>query len=321
MPIWKVVTSPSNKYKFSDDRELRADSYSIGGCPEYSNFPTGSQFTGNYTLLGYHSPIGNQQCLVQNDEYSSFQAIVLRANGFAIEAKEIDLDDIDSLTRVGEADSWKESMAIFGKKGNEYILPTLKLYDGTLLTEKQYTVTEEAMKELGFNDGKLIAPGGQFSSTDLFNCPFGRANKESQKCRITASFQFPIDTLVIMYAAAQKSRIDPNAAVFFSELSVKCGCRCAETQVSSQSYHPVEGSTSECTVTTVQRPSLRCDMLGNKVCYHDVSDTWTGVQGKKDALPNGNYACALTPSKITKFTSEYAPRADFNVRPGTAAVQ
>lgn len=306
-------------YKFSDDRELRADVYSVGGCPEYSSYPTGSQFTGNYTLAGYNTKHTNKKCLIQNGEYSSFQAVVLRANGFAFDAKEIDMDDIDSLTNVRPELAWKESMAIFGKRGSEYVLPTLKLYDGTLLTEKQYTVTEDAMKEMGFEDGKRIIPGGEFSSETLFNCPFGRDNPDSQKCRLTAKFQFPIDTLVILYAAAQKSSVDPNAAVFFSELSLKCGCRCAEKEnVQSKSYHPVGDSSTECTVSTIERPSLRCDVLGDRVCYHDVSDAW--VLNGEGQLPNGNYPCALKASKITKITSDFAPREDFSSRPGAPSV-
>lgn len=124
-----------------------------------------------------------------------------------MEAKEIDLDDIDSLTNVRPADAWKESMAIFGKRGSEYVLPTLKLYDGTLLEQKKYTVTGDAMKEMGFDDGKLVIPGGEFTGDKLYNCPFGRANPNSRKCRITAHFQTgPVDTVVVLYAAAKKSK-------------------------------------------------------------------------------------------------------------------
>lgn len=304
-------------YKFSDDRELRGDTYTVGGCEQYSHFPTGSQFNGNYTLAGRSAPIGSTKCLVQNNEYSSFQATVLRANGFAFEAKEIHLDDIDSLTRVAPRDSWMDSMAIFGKRGSEYILPTTTLAPITDLLAKKYTVTKEAMKAMGFNDGKLTVPGGEFSpdNENLHNCAFG-----STKCRITAKFSSPIDTMVILYASAQNSKYDPNAAVFFSEVTMKCGCRCSDTTgVESKSFTPVAGSTTECTMTTDTRPSLKCDMLGDKVCYHDAYDTWVGVGGK-GKLPNGNYECVKQTGTITKLSSSFSPKGDFKNRPGQAKI-
>lgn len=60
-------------------------------------------------------------------------------------------------------------------------------------------------------------------------------------------------------------------------------------------------------------------MLGDKVCYHDVSDTWVDT-GKGKKLPNGNFACALQPSKITKVTSDFKPKASFSTRPGAPTV-
>lgn len=203
--MWKVATSPSNTYKFSDDRELRADSYSIGGCPEYNSYQTGSQFTGNYTLAGYQTSYHNEKCLIRNDEYSSFQAVVLRANGFYFNPKDIDLDDIDSLTGVKDKDAWKESMAIFGMRGSEYVFPSIKLYDGTMLAEKKYTVAAAGMKEMGLPNKNISVPGAEFSGKKLYNCPFGRSNRLSAKCRVTASFGgVPVDAVVVMYAAVQK---------------------------------------------------------------------------------------------------------------------
>jgi hypothetical protein len=101
--LWKISASPSNIYTFSDDRELRADVYSVGNCGQYGSYATGSQFAGNYTLLGHQAEYGNDECLITNDTLSSFQAMVVRANGFLMDARNVDLDDIDALTHASTA--------------------------------------------------------------------------------------------------------------------------------------------------------------------------------------------------------------------------
>lgn len=98
-------------------------------------------------------------------------------------------------------------MAIFAKSGDKIISPDIMFYDGSLLTSKTYTVPRAAMKEMGFNTGAIQAPGGQFGSEILFNCPFGRDNIESRKCRMTVKFNEPIDTLAILYGIVQVSNL------------------------------------------------------------------------------------------------------------------
>lgn len=213
------------------------------------------------------------------------------------------------MTRVPAEHAWKEAMAIFGKAGDQIVTPGLKLEEGTKLRSKLYTVPAPAMREMGFKDGDTVIPGGEFTGDELMNCPFGRANPLSAKCRITASFTESVDTIAILYAVTRKSKYDPNAAAFFSELLLKCNCRCKERTTHAVKYSPVPGVAGECTMTPSSRPALVCDNLGDKLCSHEVSDSWTSSES--DKLPNGNYKCALKASKITKITSEFAPASPF----------
>jgi hypothetical protein len=434
LPIWKIATAPSNTYRFSDDREIRADAYSVGRCGQYASYPTGSQFTGNYTLMyvgraaprtvrngleartflptyspalpfscalprGHSAKYSNAQCLVRNSVYSSFQGIVVRANGFEFDANRIDLDDIDSLVNVPESEAWKETMAVFAYKGGRLIAPMVTLHEGTLLMPKQYTVTAAAMKEMGLKEEEVKVPASAALSTPVShptlrrvrrravlrranfaasfapldgcrgaslrprNCStvrcvdatwpvvlpgprgtlerpgravafvlgtdplssrprpsslqFGRTNSDSKKCRLTVNFVESMDTLVILYGVVQKAPRDPTAAVFFSELMVRCGCRCKQIDdVPSFAYVPVHGVAGECIRAKSVHPSVKCDVLGNKMCSHVVSDTWSSSKDQK--LPNGHYKCGLKASKITRVTSTYRPAASFG-RPGGVA--
>lgn len=73
MAVHKILSQPDNTYRFSDDREMRADVYSVGGCSPFSKYPTGGMFTGNYSYLSHSAEYGTDECLVKNDEYTSFQ--------------------------------------------------------------------------------------------------------------------------------------------------------------------------------------------------------------------------------------------------------
>lgn len=95
-------------------------------------------------------------------------------------------------------------MAVFAKSGDKVIFPSVMFHDGTLLTSKSYTVPNSAMKEMGFsNTGGISVPGGEFGGDILYNCPFGRENELSKKCRMTVKFTEPIDTLAILYGITQ----------------------------------------------------------------------------------------------------------------------
>lgn len=109
----------------------------------------------------------------------------------------------------------------------------------------------------------------------------------------------------LVYAVSQKSRNDPNAAVFFSEAMLKCGCRCSEKEESGPVLTPVEGTENECSVSTSTRPRVKCDLMGNKFCVHYKS---ISVQRtSQEELPNGNVACAEKESEVVRVRSEFKP--------------
>lgn len=95
-------------------------------------------------------------------------------------------------------------MAIFGARGDQLIKPSLQFYNGTVLASQSHKVSAAAMAGMTLGLGDSMVPGGEFNGAVPYNCPFGRDNPDSVKCRMTAKFTEAVDTLVIMYAAAQK---------------------------------------------------------------------------------------------------------------------
>jgi hypothetical protein len=76
LPGHKLV-SGSKTHTFLDGRQMKGDAFQVGGCGYASNYPTGSEFSGNYTFASYDSPISQSACLVETSGdkgiYSSYQ--------------------------------------------------------------------------------------------------------------------------------------------------------------------------------------------------------------------------------------------------------
>jgi hypothetical protein len=64
LPGHKLV-SGSKTHTFLDGRQMKGDAFQVGGCGYASDYPTGSEFSGNYTFASYDSPISQNACLVE----------------------------------------------------------------------------------------------------------------------------------------------------------------------------------------------------------------------------------------------------------------
>lgn len=73
------------------NRDIKAKMFYVGNCGATSSFanPPGSKFNGDFTMLNQGPAYGNGDCLVKNEGsqsvYDSFQALVIKTNGWAIE--------------------------------------------------------------------------------------------------------------------------------------------------------------------------------------------------------------------------------------------
>lgn len=312
----EILQAPNNILTFDDEagfREIKGKTYNVNKCGPHRSFKTGQQYIGNYTLMGHQAGLRNGDCLIKrvNDEsvYDSMQALVIRTNGWTIQPQAIDLDDLDAQSGVPSRAGWKESMAIFGVLNGKVVMPELSLYDRTLLKKQEYTVPAAAMKEMELELGEVRVSGAEYASSEMVNCPFGRDNEDSQRCRVTARFTSEVDTLVFLYAVSQKSRNDPNAAVFFSEILLKCGCRCVQKDLGPRKMTAgVPGVPGECVVMESSAPRTQCDLLGGLWCSKEDMTAYVVTGG---VLGNGNFPCDEVKGDKVMVTGDFTPRKDF----------
>lgn len=316
-PIHQILQSPNKVQTFDDTdgfREIKAVQYDVNNCKENSQNPTGKQFAGNYTLIGHESMLTDDECLIKQKDgkmyYNSMQAIVISANGWTFQPTRIDLDDIDAEPGVVSSDGWKESMAIFGMRGSEIIRPSLTFYNRSLLVAQNYTIAQSNLQQMGLSlSGEQLVPGGHYYSDEMVNCPFGRDNIESERCRMSASFSHPIDTLVVMYAVLQKSKTETRAASFISEVVMDCGCRCSQIDVGSRKLlAPIPGVDGECVEKESTAPRTVCDVLGSTWC---TKTEVTSYKASGETLPNGNCPCTKSKGYRASVDSPFQPRNDF----------
>jgi hypothetical protein len=167
------------------------------------------------------------RCLVAADYngdsvYNSMQALVLRTNGFLLNASSLDIFDIDSQADVALRDATKESVAVFAMADGKFVEPDVTLHRDSVLRAVRYFVPSTAMQHMGFPREHARVSGAEFGADFAHNCVTGPGHPESQRCRMTANFSAGIDTLVVMHALVQKSRNETSSFVFVSDLKLRC---------------------------------------------------------------------------------------------------
>lgn len=128
------------------------------------------------------------------------------------------------------------------------------------------------------------------------------------QCKAFVTYPDPIDRLMIIYSITQKSANDPNAAAFFSEVTLGCGCQCGEKPANPTTTVPVDGKPGQCTSVPNKQPSFACDFMGKHWCETQETTKWA-------MTGSGPGACALVLSSISKPVSSYTPTKEFSRLP------
>lgn len=318
-PGHTVVQAPNGILTFNDEngfRQLKGETFNVNNCLRHRNFPTGQVYKKDktYTNMGQETPADTTYCRVTTDGnkayYNSFQAIVFAADGWTFQPESIAIDDIDAQNDARTpAEGWKESAAVFGLRGKKVMRPTLTFHGESLLKQMEYFVPKAALDEmkLGMSQKDIAAVGAEYNSNEMIDCPFRPELESSKRCRTTVRFDKPIDKLVMMYGVKQLSKTDPSSAIFFSKITMKCGCRCKTTDVGTRKITAaVPGVDGQCVQRESSFPETECDVMGGKWCQkEDVAQYFvTGT-----SLENGSYPCQRRSGYAAQVETTYTAPA------------
>lgn len=266
-------------------------------------------------LRGHESDVPGRACVIvtrRNGKriLNSMQAIVIEANGWKFRPT-MNIDDIDAQegSGLGTFDGWKEAVSVFGMSEGNYVYPTMKLYDGTVLCLTDYVVSGRVMRDIGFS-GKAKPHGTEYAASDLVDCPFGRDDQEAERCRLTVSFDTDIDTIIILSGLTQQSKTNLRAAVFLSELVMPRGCQCSQVDIGPQMVTaPVPNVVNECLRRESTALRTQCDFLGNRWCSKKdrTKLVLTGA-----SLPNGNFPCKKSADYKVELIGRFIPEEAFD---------
>lgn len=312
VPIHRILASAGGVYKMEDGRELKGTKVNVGGCTTMPALPTGLAYpdsSSNYTVVSHEN---DAKCVTGTGRdgkmptYKGFQAILVEANGFKFSA-DLVLEDIDAQPVENPADGWRETMSSLAMADGAVVRPIMTTKKGSLVAVQQFRMPGESLKEVGFPGSDLLIDGAAYSSwTETKNCPF--MNDPTGQCKAFVTYPEPIDRLLIIYSITQPSANDPNAAAFFSEVTLGCGCQCGAKAAQPTTTVPVDGKPGQCKSEPNKMPSYSCDFMGKYWCETKETTKWA-------MTGSGPGACAQVPSMISKPVSSYTPSKEFSRLP------
>lgn len=316
--VHSIIQSPNMVQTFDDEggfREIKAHTYDINGCNPHERLKTGHQYVGNYTFIGHSSNTSTNDCVVENSDgkmiFRSFQAVEVSVNGWKF-SPEFDIDDVDAQINATEEDAWKESVAVLGMDDDNIVTPTIKLHNSTILKTTDVMVPKAATDAMGLTVGEVVVTGVEYAATELVNCPFGRDNELSKKCRVSVRFTAPVDKVIIMYALSQKSKNDPKAAAFLSEFLMGCGCRCSKVEAGRRMITvKVPGTSNQCIYKETSGRRTLCDMEGSLWCDRVEATEYVGASTATLSLDDATIPCSGHPGERAEVISSFSPRNDF----------
>ncbi|GAB0492857.1 hypothetical protein MMPV_004127 [Pyropia vietnamensis] len=278
VPIHRVLAAPGGVYNLDDGRQLRARRVDVGGCTTMAALATGAAYpdaASNYTVMSHQS----DQCVTGTERdteqptYKGFQAVLVEANGFKFTA-DLVLEDIDAQVVQDPSTGWRETMSSLGVADGQLVAPSFRVTPDALVGISKFRMPATALKEVGFPAGNdLLIDGAAYNSwVHTKNCPF-RNDPEGQ-CKAYVSYPVAVDKLLVIYAITQKSANDPNAAAFFSEVTLSCGCQCLGRPAKYPSVFPDGVTPGKCVSRMSTKPAYGCDFMGKHWCETVDASKW-----------------------------------------------
>lgn len=158
----QVLSAPGGVLTLSDDRQVRARIIDVGGCTTRPNWVTGKAHrdtSSNYTTMSRgttDAADSARECvtgvpteMAGAASYTSFQAVVIEANGFLFTPSLV-LEDIDAQDNAADAaDGWRETMSSLGAAGGRLVHPQLSTAAAALVGVRRFGMPAESLKAVG----------------------------------------------------------------------------------------------------------------------------------------------------------------------------
>lgn len=306
----QIFADPANKKDLTVDgvREIQVSSIGVGGCQTSSTFPSGQALTlGTRLSLNATTRGVDNTCLLQNNSgtatLDSFSSILVRTPGWAFQPRNLRVSDIESQGNLPVSGGWQEAAVVFGMYGTDVVVPSVSVEATTVLSSGTFTIPSAQMSELGYPGITANVPGAFFNNPTEFDC----GDPNADICQATFDFNSPIDTLIAIVVAVQKSTdLDSKAlSVTIASIESECGCRCDQISLGSRlAIAPVPGVPGECQMFSTNSPVLRCAETG---------DTWCDKRNRMgyiktgDALANGNVPCSSAERVFARYLQAFQP--------------
>lgn len=297
----KTITTDGN-------RQMSVKSYSID-CPTFYFTPTGLNYAGSTAAtfnvsLQSEPEICSASVSGETTSFDSFQAMVVRTPGWAMQPRRFKVMDIDA--HLDGSVSWKEVVGVFGVYNGELVAPSVSVAADSVLSVGDGKLTAADMAKLELAAVDATFPAARYAAPGHHDCPLS----DTSRCDAWFDFNAPIDTLVLVLSAFDK-QIDANYArpgnmsgVLTGPIVSECGCRCTLRNLGVRSVHVPAGTPGECSKKTSDKPVSQCDDEGLNWCAKRVV---TGWQSKGELLPNGNLKCTPVERTYAKYLSSYDP--------------
>lgn len=312
----QVLSAAGDLLTLRDGRQVRARIVDVDGCTTRPNWVTGRAYpdaASNHTTMSRGTTDAADhasECVTGVPtgagvaSYTSFQAVVLEANGFRFTPSFV-LEDIDAQVDAADpADGWRETMTSLGAAGGQLVLPQLSTAQGALVGVRRFAMPPASLTAVGLPaEAGLLIDGAAYLAEKPTNCPF--LQDSTGRCKAFVKYTEPVDKLVIVYAVTQRSRTDPKSVAFFSELTLTCGCQCSLIRPPPGATKVEPASQGKCDVVGDTTPNHKCDFMGGLWCDTVPSSRYvlTGTGADRSCEPRRSF--------IQRWLSAYEPSDSF----------
>eukprot|EP00171_Calliarthron_tuberculosum_P021007 IDg21007t1 len=171
-------------------RQISVKSYSVD-CPTFYFTPTGLNFAGstaasfNVSMQG-DADICSASVAGETTTFDSFQAMIVRTPGWAMQPRRFNIMDIDA--HIEGSVSWKEVAGVFGVYNGELVAPIVSIALNSVLSVGEGKLAAADMSKLQLTAVDSTFPAVRYAALGHHDCPLN----DTARCAAFFDFNAPI---------------------------------------------------------------------------------------------------------------------------------